>query len=561
MKNSRIILSSLLFLASGSSDVEAKLPPKFTGAAEPKESTGTLNLKKAAPVVAVKDEQPETKTIKSMGPLTLHTSTLKLWNNPEERKKATMLDIYVGDDDEGYRKQKLNPEDFDDGTNIYRLVKRTKTEGKRRRQRDLMLKKVIPSDIALISPEDSTLVDKEIIKFQIASSTTSDLTIVLESPSGKVTEVKVDANSIDEESGYYTEFLGGFLNTAGTWKWYTTMTQVSSGIKQTSTIRTFNVKSTKIETRKGVETFTSESMTTEAPWTKDGKVRGAVGRLYFEFPDGKYECSGTTVYDNKSGRSLILTAAHCIYDDITGAFATNVLFIPEDNVQKGNAAADYNCNDDPCGCWSPTGGVVHEEWKNIEFPKNLAYDVGFYVVDNVGKHSGPECQGTEALDEAIEELHMDVTGSNIRQILYGFGFSEDSDPPLRYCVDMAETRKVADEELLFMPNCALMDGTSGGPWIRSMDESTGDGAVVGVNSWSYVSSGGMGGPILEESPTRCLANMARSVDMSDLSLNDGMITNCYNRPCSQVYAIKGHARLLRGSKTVPCPCGGKVVMH
>ncbi|MFP6837769.1 MAG: NAD(P)H-dependent oxidoreductase subunit E [Pseudomonadales bacterium] len=52
---------------------------------------------------------------------------------------------------------------------------------------------------------------------------------------------------------------------------------------------------------------------------------------------------------NAASSSTILTAAHCVYDDVHNAFARNVLFIPNQADTTGSAT-DLNCNNDPLGC-------------------------------------------------------------------------------------------------------------------------------------------------------------------------------------------------------------------
>ncbi len=63
-----------------------------------------------------------------------------------------------------------------------------------------------------------------------------------------------------------------------------------------------------------------------------------------------YVCSGTVVQDGTEGISIILTAAHCVYDDVNKAFAQNVLFIPNQDETTG-AGTDQDCSNDPLGCW------------------------------------------------------------------------------------------------------------------------------------------------------------------------------------------------------------------
>jgi hypothetical protein len=105
---------------------------------------------------------------------------------------------------------------------------------------------------------------------------------------------------------------------------------------------------------------------TNAEWS-GGVVQTAAGRIYFEMPSNPkwkrwagYVCSGTVATDDTSGRSIIITAAHCVYDDANKAFARNVLFIPNQAETTG-PRTNLICGDDPLGCWAPSFGVVDKE--------------------------------------------------------------------------------------------------------------------------------------------------------------------------------------------------------
>jgi hypothetical protein len=105
-----------------------------------------------------------------------------------------------------------------------------------------------------------------------------------------------------------------------------------------------------------------------------------VGRIYFQMPNDinrtswtGYVCSGTTVTDSKSDRSIIITAAHCVYDDDNKAFARNVLFIPsQEDTTAGRT--DTTCSNDLFGCWVPSFGVVDVEMYNKTWPDFIPWD-------------------------------------------------------------------------------------------------------------------------------------------------------------------------------------------
>ena len=62
-----------------------------------------------------------------------------------------------------------------------------------------------------------------------------------------------------------------------------------------------------------------------ASWTKAGLPLTATGKVFFTMGAQTYVCSGAIVNDSKIDRSLVLTAGHCLFDNVTGLFATNFI--------------------------------------------------------------------------------------------------------------------------------------------------------------------------------------------------------------------------------------------
>merc|ERR1712166_1478116 len=125
----------------------------------------------------------------------------------------------------------------------------------------------------------------------------------------------------------------------------------------------------------------------DSEWS--GTIQNAVGRIYFEMNGGQsYVCSGTVVQYEQADRSIILTAAHCVYDDAQKAFAQNVLFIPNQAGTTGSGT-DSNCDNDPLGCWAASFGVADTDWASRSFPANIPFDYAMYVVPASGAHAGP----------------------------------------------------------------------------------------------------------------------------------------------------------------------------
>ena len=92
-----------------------------------------------------------------------------------------------------------------------------------------------------------------------------------------------------------------------------------------------------------------------ASWTGGGKILQASGKVYFEMGGGAYVCSGAVANDTRSGYSLVLTAAHCAFDEVAGKFATNWLFIP-----NFDGSPTFTCSQTVHGCWTASALVVHQ---------------------------------------------------------------------------------------------------------------------------------------------------------------------------------------------------------
>lgn len=275
---------------------------------------------------------------------------------------------------------------------------------------------------------------------------------------------------------------------------------------------------------------------TNSQWSFDGAVQTAMGRIYFEMPNKSnwkgpwkgFVCSGTVVTDTEgTGGSIILTAAHCVYDDANKAFARNVLFIPNQADTTGSGT-DLNCDNDPMGCWVPSFGVVDTDWTTGVFPNNIEWDYAYYVVNDSGAHTGAGPSG--ALDSAAGSLAIQfdrvpffndgTDGSGSEDFTHALGYSYDQDPNFMHCAEDMTTEGSVN---WWLPSCGLSGGSSGGAWVQPMDEGTGTGPVISVNSWGYTTSSGMAGPMLDDgvSTASCLFETAESTEWGNVSSVDG----------------------------------------
>ena len=269
---------------------------------------------------------------------------------------------------------------------------------------------------------------------------------------------------------------------------------------------------------------------TNSPWDLGGLVQTTVGRIYFEMPTNArlkrwagYVCSGTVATDGTDGRAVIITAAHCAYDDANKAFARNVLFIPNQDGTTGSGT-DTNCSNDPLGCWTPAFAVVDTDWTTTTFPNNIPWDYAYYVVSDTDAHSGngdggslesvagslPISFASPARDVGTTQADADFT--------HGIGYSYADDPNLMFCAENMTTEGVDN---WWLPSCGLSGGSSGGPWIQPLDGVSLDGPIISVNSWGYNGEPGMAGPRLDVTSASCLFDAAKTEDLGLASNPDG----------------------------------------
>lgn len=291
----------------------------------------------------------------------------------------------------------------------------------------------------------------------------------------------------------------------------------------------------------------SEGVIQNAQWAAGGAVQTAAGRIFFEMPGNSkrkgpwngYVCSGTVVNDSDSvatettstvdnGRAIIITAAHCAYDDVNKAFARNVLFIPNQAATSGTRT-DINCSNDPLGCWAPHFALVDTDWSNRSFPNNTPWDYAYYVVDDndSSAHQGP---GSAGLQDAAGGLPLSfdspyindgIPGPSSIDYTHALGYSYSDDPNFMYCAEDMTTvdYKTNDTKNWWLSQCDLSGGSSGGPWLQPVTE--GNGPIISVNSWGYTTGSGMAGPFLDFSSASCLYGLAESTDFSSINTTDG----------------------------------------
>jgi len=160
---------------------------------------------------------------------------------------------------------------------------------------------------------------------------------------------------------------------------------------------------------------------------------------------GRHFCTASVI--GSPHGDLVITAAHCV----TGTSGT--VFVP--GYDRGAA---------PYGIWTVTKIYADRSWTSSSDPND---DVAFLRVTQADSIVPIEdVTGAEALE----------TGTPARQLVEVIGYPDSGSQPI---VCRNWTREPMSEQLEF--DCGdYTDGTSGGPFLASVNPLTGQGTVIGV---------------------------------------------------------------------------------
>jgi V8-like Glu-specific endopeptidase len=203
--------------------------------------------------------------------------------------------------------------------------------------------------------------------------------------------------------------------------------------------------------------------TTGAPWTGGGAIARSAGKIFFTLGGTDYVCSGAAVAS--ANADVAVTAGHCVSDG-SGNWATNWTFVP--GYSNGNARY---------GSYTARRYFVAGPWTSSA---NEDYDVAFVAL-NTASVGGT---ATHAVS-AVGGLGVAFGGRPGQVDAFGY----PAEPPysgeqLYYCAGGASPdpyHATNDTGL----NCAMTEGSSGGPWLSGFNGSTGIGTVTSVSSFKY----------------------------------------------------------------------------
>lgn len=243
---------------------------------------------------------------------------------------------------------------------------------------------------------------------------------------------------------------------------------------------------------------------TGSSWTAGALPLAATGKVFFTFGSSTYVCSGSVVTDDKTDRSIVLTAGHCVYNQATGQFASNWIFIPAYD-SKPNGSCTDPANLFPYGCWTARSLMVHSDFSS-QSTFNAAATQSDWAFAVIGANSS----GAQ-LDNTVGSFAFNESGFTASgQPAYSFGYpaaSPYAGADLIYCNGSTFIDSNTSNWGLA---CNMTGGASGGPWMSAFSTTTNSGALSSVNSYKYsTDTSKMYGPKFD-SRTRATLNAALS---------------------------------------------------
>lgn len=189
----------------------------------------------------------------------------------------------------------------------------------------------------------------------------------------------------------------------------------------------------------------------------------AKGKLFFNgYASDNAYCSASVL--NTPSKSVVITAAHCVYSTEKG-WVKDAVFVPDyDRTQA---------DPDPVGVWTARSIRTFNSWRADQ--TDYSSDVAYVTLNNGGDANKP-------VADVVGGYGLAWGGSYVFQATI-FGYPTNKTNPdgrgtIHSCVRTAQE----SEGKVRVEGCDFGFGGSGGPWLYRYNESTGLGYVRSVTS-------------------------------------------------------------------------------
>lgn len=228
-------------------------------------------------------------------------------------------------------------------------------------------------------------------------------------------------------------------------------------------------------------------------WTKGGLPLTASGKVFYAIGSSYYQCSGALVKDEKPELAVVLTAGHCVFDNNTGTYATQWIFIPSyDLAQVSISGCSASTN-----CWAAASIHANNGFTSQAGFTTQAtlFDWGFAKITEFKNGKLPD--GGNGSVDGSNSFPISFTGLPLGTSVSAFGYPAAG----RYKGQdlVYSTGKIGIDSsngVTYSLASDMTGGASGGPWLSSFGTAANSysGTLSSVNSYKYGTTTFMYGP-------------------------------------------------------------------
>ena len=200
-------------------------------------------------------------------------------------------------------------------------------------------------------------------------------------------------------------------------------------------------------------------------------VGSTVGQLLARDGGGRQRLCSATLVASRS-RSVVVTAAHCVYTPPQVAGATIAPPGQRGWVESTQFVPGADGQEQPFGVWEVEQIAVDPRWQTDGDP---VHDVAFLRLAARDGQLAGDVLGAQGIGEAPEQPPGPLSA-----IGYPAAGRFTGDEVLRCSADQPEVEPGLGGD--YTIPCDMTEGSSGGPWLADLDESSGLGVVQAVTS-------------------------------------------------------------------------------
>lgn len=200
-------------------------------------------------------------------------------------------------------------------------------------------------------------------------------------------------------------------------------------------------------------------------------VGSTVGQLFARDGGGQRRLCSATLVASRS-KSVVVTAAHCVYTPPRIGGSPIAPSRQRGWVEATEFVPGADGREQPFGVWEVAEIAVDPRWQSVGDP---VHDVAFLRLAPRGGQLAGDALGAQGIGEA-----PDQPSGPLSAVGYPGAGRFTGDEVLRCAADQPAVEPQLGGD--YTIPCDMTEGSSGGPWLADLDESTGLGVVQAVTS-------------------------------------------------------------------------------